>query len=187
MAGHRCGVRSRTVLLNPRIPPGTGRGRARAIASPVIERLTGAGISVTGLVKRGWMVLVAVAVVAVAGFSVYRLHGIFGSHDTTSTAGGVANDIAVQPQTGNPRGLWRSRNRGNDQLSGRGCHTSASPGHDPAVVIHDHDDPARGLRQCCRARRQQFHRLPHHRQRCSQDERIVNEVRAYTFCLDKSS
>ncbi|WP_252258918.1 MmpS family transport accessory protein, partial [Mycobacterium tuberculosis] len=34
------------------------------------------GISVTGLVKRGWMVLVAVAVVAVAGFSVYRLHGI---------------------------------------------------------------------------------------------------------------
>ncbi|CKT79646.1 membrane protein [Mycobacterium tuberculosis] len=47
------------------------------------------GISVTGLVKRGWMVLVAVAVVAVAGFSVYRLHGIFGSHDTTSTAGGA--------------------------------------------------------------------------------------------------
>jgi len=39
------------------------------------------------------MLLVAVAVVAVAGFSVYRLHGIFGSHDNTSTASGFSNEI----------------------------------------------------------------------------------------------
>jgi hypothetical protein len=32
------------------------------------------------------MLLVAVAVVAVAGFCVYRLHGIFGSHNNTSGA-----------------------------------------------------------------------------------------------------
>jgi hypothetical protein len=39
------------------------------------------------------MLLVAVFVVAVAGFAVYRLNGIFGSHDVTSTPSGAANDI----------------------------------------------------------------------------------------------
>jgi len=39
------------------------------------------------------MLLVAVAVLAVAGFSVYRLHGIFGSHNNTSTASGFSNEI----------------------------------------------------------------------------------------------
>jgi len=32
-------------------------------------------------------------VVAVAGFAVYRLHGIFASHDVTSTPSGTENDI----------------------------------------------------------------------------------------------
>src|SRR5689334_24245557 len=39
------------------------------------------------------MVLVAVAVVALAGFAVYRLNGIFGSKDVTSTPSGAANEI----------------------------------------------------------------------------------------------
>ncbi len=37
--------------------------------------------------------LIALAVVAVAGFAVYRLHGIFGSHNNTSTAGAFSNEI----------------------------------------------------------------------------------------------
>jgi hypothetical protein len=45
-----------------------------------------------GLNQR-WMALVAVAVIAVAGFAVYRLNGIFGSHDVTSTPSGAENDI----------------------------------------------------------------------------------------------
>src|SRR4051794_17869884 len=49
--------------------------------------------SLGGLLSRRWMVLVAVFVVAVAGFAVYRLNGIFGSHDVTSTPSGAANDI----------------------------------------------------------------------------------------------
>ncbi|MGB3334220.1 MAG: MmpS family transport accessory protein [Mycobacterium sp.] len=49
--------------------------------------------SLIPLVRRGWMVLVAVAVVAVAAFCVYRLHGIFGSGDTTSTSSDAAEDI----------------------------------------------------------------------------------------------
>ena len=39
------------------------------------------------------MLLVVVVVVAVAGLCVYRLHGIFGSH-TTSTAGGFSDETA---------------------------------------------------------------------------------------------
>src|ERR1035441_3081463 len=51
------------------------------------------GISLTSLVRRRWMVLVAVVVVAVAGFAVYRLHGAFGSHKNSSIASGVSNEI----------------------------------------------------------------------------------------------
>ena len=43
--------------------------------------------------SRRWTLLVAVLVVAVAGFAVYRLHGIFASHDVTSTPSGTENDI----------------------------------------------------------------------------------------------
>ena len=43
--------------------------------------------------SRRWTLLVAVQVVAVAGFAVYRLHGIFASHDVTSTRSGTENDI----------------------------------------------------------------------------------------------
>ncbi|WP_414687815.1 MmpS family transport accessory protein [Mycobacterium sp.] len=39
------------------------------------------------------MLLIAVAVVGVAGFCVYRLHGIFGSHYSTSTASAFSNAI----------------------------------------------------------------------------------------------
>ena len=43
-------------------------------------------ISIGRLLKRGWMLLVVLMVVAVAEFCVYRLLGIFGSHYTTLTA-----------------------------------------------------------------------------------------------------
>jgi hypothetical protein len=39
------------------------------------------------------MLLVAVLVLALAGFAVYRLNGIFGSKDVTSTPSGAANEI----------------------------------------------------------------------------------------------
>jgi hypothetical protein len=49
--------------------------------------------SLGGLLMRRWMFVVAVLVVAVAGFAVYRLNGIFGSQDVTSTPSGGANEI----------------------------------------------------------------------------------------------
>ena len=39
------------------------------------------------------MLLVAVFVVAVAGFAVYRLNGVFGSQDVVSTPSGAADEI----------------------------------------------------------------------------------------------
>jgi hypothetical protein len=50
-------------------------------------------VSLGGLLSRRWMLLVAVVVIAVAGFAVYRLNGIFGSHDVVSTPSGGANEI----------------------------------------------------------------------------------------------
>ncbi|MGV0794334.1 MmpS family transport accessory protein [Mycolicibacterium sp. XJ1819] len=49
--------------------------------------------SIGNRLMRRWMLLVAVFVIAVAGFAVYRLNGIFGSHDVTSTPSGAANEI----------------------------------------------------------------------------------------------
>jgi hypothetical protein len=39
------------------------------------------------------MLLVAVLVVAITGFAIYRLHGIFGSHTNTSANAGLSNEI----------------------------------------------------------------------------------------------
>jgi hypothetical protein len=49
--------------------------------------------SLGGLLMRRWMVIVAIVVVAVAGFAVYRLNRVFGSQDVTSTPNGGANEI----------------------------------------------------------------------------------------------
>ncbi len=51
------------------------------------------GFSIASLVKRGWMVLVAVVVVVLAGFGIYRLHGILWSHNNTSANSGLSNEI----------------------------------------------------------------------------------------------
>lgn len=40
-----------------------------------------------------WTLVVAVVVLVIAGFAVYRLHGVFASHDVTSTPSGALNDI----------------------------------------------------------------------------------------------
>ena len=42
---------------------------------------------------RSWLVLVTVAVVAVAGFCVYRLHGIFAAPDNRWSSSGFSDDL----------------------------------------------------------------------------------------------
>lgn len=46
-----------------------------------------------GLFRRFWIVIVIAAVVAVAGFCVYRLHGIFGAHGNAFGGGAVVDEI----------------------------------------------------------------------------------------------
>ena len=45
------------------------------------------------VVKRGWIPLVVVILVAAAGFAVYRLHGVFGVRGATSAIGAHVDDI----------------------------------------------------------------------------------------------
>jgi hypothetical protein len=47
----------------------------------------------SGFLTRFWVVLVIAAVVAVSGFCVYRLRGIFGVHGNTFGGGAVAEEI----------------------------------------------------------------------------------------------
>ena len=48
-------------------------------------------VSIGSRLLRRWMLLVAVVVIGLAGFAVYRLNGIFGSQDVTSTPSNAAN------------------------------------------------------------------------------------------------
>lgn len=50
------------------------------------------GFSFGKLLRRRWMILVAVVIIAVAGFAVFRLNHIFGSKDVVSTPDNSAND-----------------------------------------------------------------------------------------------
>lgn len=45
------------------------------------------------VVKRGWIPLAVMVVVAIAGFAVYRLHGFFGVHGGMSAVGVHADDV----------------------------------------------------------------------------------------------
>ncbi len=50
-------------------------------------------IPVAAVARKFWIVVVIVAVVAVAGFCVYRLRGNFGVHDNRPITSGMADDI----------------------------------------------------------------------------------------------
>ena len=45
------------------------------------------------VVKRAWIPLAIVVLVAIAGFAVYRLHGVFGAHGAISAVGARADDV----------------------------------------------------------------------------------------------
>ena len=145
-------------------------------------------ISIGSLVKRGWMVLVAVVVVAVAGFSVYRLHGIFGSDQDDSAASGVSDEIiAFNPKQvvlevfGVPGAVTTINYVVVNALPQRVDNATLPWSHtitttDPSVfanVVAQGDGDSLGCRITVDG--------------VVTDERSVYNVNAYTFCLDKSS
>lgn len=133
------------------------------------------------------MVLVAVVVVGAAAFCVYRLHGIFGSSDTTSTSSDAAEDIVpfnpkdvVYEVFGAPGAVatinYLDVNAVPVQvidapLPWRYQATTTEP-----AVIADLRAQGNGDTLGCRILIDGE----------LKDERIANAVSAYIFCLDKS-
>jgi hypothetical protein len=137
--------------------------------------------------SRRWMLLVAALVVAVAGFAVYRLHGIFASHDVTSTPSGAANDIVpfnpkhvVLEVFGPPGAVATITYLDVNAQPQRADHATLPWAYDttttqPAVFVNvsaQGDSTSIG----CRIKIDDV----------VKDERSVNTVNAFTYCLDKS-
>jgi Mycobacterium membrane protein len=144
-------------------------------------------ISISALVARWWMVLVAVVVLGVTGFAIYRLHGIFGSHNNTSANSGLANQIVpfnpkvvVLDVFGAPGAVAtinyldvnaQPQQVKNAPLPWSFTITSTEPAVLANVVAQGNGDTL-GCRITING--------------VVKDERTVNKVDAYTFCLDKS-
>jgi hypothetical protein len=133
------------------------------------------------------MVLVAVVVVAMAGVAIYRLHGIFGSHNNTSAANGISNEIVpfnpkhvVLEVFGAPGAVAtinyldvnaQPQQVLNAPLPWSYTITSTEPAVVGNVVAQGNGDTL-GCRITVNGE--------------VKDERTVNKVDAYIFCLDKS-
>jgi Mycobacterium membrane protein len=139
------------------------------------------------LVTRWWMVLVAVVVLAVAGFAVYRLHGIFGSNHDTSTGGALSDEIVpfnpkhIVLEVFGPPGTVATINYLDvNAQPQRADHVTLPWSYDitttqPAAFVNV---MAQGNSDSlgCRITIDDV----------VKDERQVNIMNAYTYCLDKS-
>lgn len=143
--------------------------------------------SIGKLLVRRWMLLVAVVVLTVAGFAVYRLNGIFASHDVTSTPNGAANDIVpfnpkhVVLEVFGPPGTVATITYLDVNAQPQRADAVTLPwSYDttttqPAVFVNVQaqcDSDSIG----CRIKIDDV----------VKDERSVNTANAYTYCLDKS-
>ncbi|AFM19919.1 mycobacterium membrane protein [Mycolicibacterium chubuense NBB4] len=144
-------------------------------------------VSIARRLGRRWTLVVAVIVVAVAGLTVYRLRGIFASEDVVSTPNNAANQIVpfnpkhVVLDVFGPPGTTAT-------ITYMDVH--AQPQHaldaplpwtydatttDPAVFVNvaaQGDGDSIGCRITIDG--------------VVKDEKQVNTLNAYTFCLDKS-
>jgi hypothetical protein len=133
------------------------------------------------------MLLVAVVVIAVAGFAVFRLHGVFASTDVTSTPSGSENDIVpfnpkhvVMEVFGAPGTVATITYLDVNAQPQRVDAATLPWAYDttttqPAVFVNvaaQGDSDSIG----CRIKIDDV----------VKDERSVNTLNAYTYCLDKS-
>ena len=133
------------------------------------------------------MLLIALAVLAVAGFAIFRLHGIFGAHNNTSADSGISNEIVpfnpkrvVLEVFGAPGAVatinYLDVNAQPQQVRGATLPWSYTISTtEPAVVgnvVAQGNGDTIGCRIVVNGE--------------VKDERTVNKADAYTFCLDKS-
>ena len=143
--------------------------------------------SLGGMLSRRWMPSVAIVFVGLAGFAVYRLNGIFGSKDVTSTPSGAANEIVpfnpkhvVMEVFGAPGTVATITYLDVNAQPQRVDDTTLPWSYDttttqPAVFVNvsaQGDTNSIG----CRIKIDD----------AVKDERTVNTLNAYTYCLDKS-
>jgi len=152
-----------------------------------LERSRMQRVSIGSRLLRRWMLLVAVLVVAVAGFAVYRLNGIFGSKDVTSTPSGAANEIVpfnpkhVVMEVFGPPGAVATITYLDVNAQPQRADAATLPwSYDttttqPAVFVNV---SAQGNSSSlgCRIKIDDV----------VKDERTANTLNAYTYCLDKS-
>jgi hypothetical protein len=132
------------------------------------------------------MVLVTVVVIALAAFAVYRLHGVFGS-DKNTAHGGVSDEIVpfspkqVVYEVFGAAGATATINYQDVDAAPQRVDNAPLPWSytitttDPAVianVVAQGNGNTLGCRITVNG--------------VVKDERTVNEMSAYTFCLDKS-
>jgi len=144
-------------------------------------------VSIGRRLGQRWMLLVTLVVLAVAGFSVYRLHGIFASRDVTSTPSGAVNDIVpfnpkhVVMEVFGPPGTVATITYLDVNAQPQRADAVTLPwAYDttttqPAVFVNvqaQGDGDSIG----CRIKIDDV----------VKDERTVNTLNAYTYCLDKS-
>jgi Mycobacterium membrane protein len=144
-------------------------------------------ISMGRLLVRWWMLLVAIVVVAVAGLAVYRLHGVFGSNHNTSTGGALSDQIVpfnpkhIVLEVFGPPGTVATINyldvnaqpqrADNVTLPWSYDITTTQPAAFVNVMAQGNSDSL-GCRIII--------------DDVVKDERQVNTMNAYTYCLDKS-
>ena len=144
-------------------------------------------VSIRRRLSQRWMLLVAVVVVAVAGFTVYRLHGVFASQDVTSTPSGSGNDIVpfnpkhVVLEVFGPPGTMATITYLDVNAQPQRADAVALPwAYDttttqPAVFVNV---AAQGNSESIGCRMKIDDAV--------KDERSVNTLNAFTYCLDKS-
>ena len=143
-------------------------------------------VSPAQLLKQRWMILVAVVVVAVAGFAVYRLHGVFASRNVTATPNNSNSIVPFNPKHvvmevfGPPGTVATITYLDVDAQPQRADGVTLPWSYDttttlPAVVVNvqaQGDSDSIG----CRIKIDD----------AVKDERSVHTENAYTYCLDKS-
>ncbi|WP_110917979.1 MmpS family transport accessory protein [Mycolicibacterium septicum] len=138
------------------------------------------------LVRR-WMYLVAVVVIALAGFVVFRLHGIFASQDVTATPSGSGSDIVpfnpkhVVLEVFGPPGTVATITYMDVNAQPQRADAVTLPWTydttttQPAVAVNV-SAQGNGDSIGCRIKIDDV----------VKDERTVNTLNAFTYCLDKS-
>jgi flagellar basal body-associated protein FliL len=143
-------------------------------------------VSPTQLLKQRWMILVAVVVLAVAGFAVYRLHGVFAKDNVTATPDNSNSIVPFNPKHvvlevfGPPGTVATITYLDVDAQPQRADAVTLPWSYDttttlPAVVVNVQ---AQGNSDSIGCRIKIDNEV--------KDERSVNTANAYTYCLDKS-